>query len=627
MCGITGIYSSQPLSADMLSDVNRSVMSLFQRGPDCQRAVHLKNAILGHARLSIIDLSENATQPLTDCSGRYTIVFNGEFFNYREHRQRLENAGYRFKTQSDTEVFLALYAEMGDSCLDLINGFFAVAIYDSLNNTLFIARDRYGEKPLFYTIWQGNLIFTSELKAILSYPVPRKLNRSALYGYLLHNYIPDNSSMIEGIYKLQPGHKILASSKGIDVLEWYRLPLSKSSEVDLSKSSETLYQLLSDSVSLRLESDVPLGCFLSGGVDSSIIALLASNHKSDLLTFNIGFPDQPYFDETAWANRVSKHLKTNHHTFEIPQKQLVETVYDVIDNFDEPFADSSAIPVNLLSRETRKKVTVALSGDGADELFGGYRKHLAHSNAIKYKPYRKILKVGLPFLKVLPKSRNSAISDKIRQIEKFIHGINLTASERYLLWASISRPLELEELLIPPIVSEPYNHFAETLCKELAQEETLSNITRTDVKLVLHGDMLPKVDRMSMAQSLEVRPPFLDFRVVEFALSLPDHLKIRGTQRKIILKNTFAKYLPEEIFTRPKKGFEVPLAHWLQNDLADFIDARYLSKSFIESQGIFRYSTIEQMKKQLHSRQVGDVPAKLWAIVVFQHWFKKYNPY
>ncbi len=627
MCGITGIYSTSNLGQDPVKDVNRAVMALYRRGPDCQQVKHLGKCILGHARLSIIDLSTNASQPLTDASERYTIAFNGEFFNYKEHRIRLLEKGYRFLTNSDTEVFLALYITYGEKCLSMINGFFAVAIYDSLHQTLLVARDRYGEKPLYFYQSNGELYFASELKSLLSYPIPRQIDRSSLFGYFVHNYVPGNDSIIENVKKLPPGGKIKASPQGITIENWYEIPGWLAEKTSPQEASQQLYSLLDDAVKLRLESDVRLGCFLSGGVDSSIIAYLAKQHKSNLMTFNIGFPDQPYFDESRFAQEVSKHIGTQHTTFGIGNHALLETVYDVLEYIDEPFADSSAIPVNILSRETRKLVTVALSGDGADELFGGYRKHLAHARAIRFQPYRNALALLTPFLKLFPKSRNSFFSDKVRQLEKFITGLSLSADKRYQRWASISSPEEVSKLLLPPINSQSYLKFINELTLPLTKHETIGNINAADLILVLPGDMLPKVDRMSMSRSLEVRLPFLDYRVVEFSMKLPDYLKINRNQRKWILQQAFGKFLPSEVFTRPKKGFEVPLAYWLKHDLNHLINGENFSKDFIESQELFSYSAIDSLKKQLQSSQLGDTPAKLWALIVFQHWYKKYNPH
>ena len=624
MCGITGVFQFNEFSDKYVDLTSKATSAMILRGPDNQQTLQIGKAVLGHARLSIIDLSNAASQPFTDKTGRFSIVFNGEFFNYLEHRNSLSHKGYVFKSNSDTEVLLALFIEHGIDCLKLINGFFAIAIYDKQQDTLYLARDRFGIKPLLFHYNETRIAFASEMKALLCYDINRTINNSVLFSYFVHNYIPGNESIIESVEKLPAGHYMVCANGKFEVTLWYTMPQPGTSIETYEESVKQLDTLLDDAVKLRLISDVPLGCFLSGGIDSSVIAAIATRHKPDLMTFSLGFPDQPFFDETKWAEIAAKHLNTNHQSFQITNNELLDILPSVLDYIDEPFADSSAILVNILAKQTRQHVTVALSGDGADELFGGYRKHLAHYKAINYKKYQRLAQVVNPILKLLPQSRNNTITDKIRQIARFTEGISLTPEDRYIQWASISSFNNVHDLLLNNLEPNSYRAYIESITASIKSNESIGEITKADLQMVLYGDMIPKVDLMSMANSLEVRPPFLDYRVVEFGLSLPNKYKVYGSSRKKILQDTYRSKLPGELFTRPKKGFEVPLTNWMRNELFQLIDKDFLKKEYIIHQEIFNYRTTEKLKKQLLSNNVGDSPSKLWALIVFQNWYKKY---
>ncbi|MDD4745687.1 MAG: asparagine synthase (glutamine-hydrolyzing) [Salinivirgaceae bacterium] len=624
MCGITGVYQYSEIQDQYVEKTRSATNALRLRGPDNQQVLQVGKAVLGHARLSIIDLSNAASQPFTDPSGRYSMVYNGEFFNFLEHRKALSNKGYTFQTNSDTEVILALYIEYGADFLPLINGFFALAIYDKLEDTIFLARDRYGVKPLLFHRNETRMVFASEMKALVHYDIPRTINQSVLYSYFVHNYIPGDESIINNVSKIPAGHYMVCNGSNMTAVEWYKMPQPATLHTSYKDAVNQLETLLDNAVETRLISDVPLGCFLSGGVDSSIIAAIASRYKPNLMTFSLGFPDQPFYDETKWAEKAANHLGTNHHSIQVTNRELIDNLPNVLNYLDEPFADSSAILVNILAKETRKHVTIALSGDGADELFAGYRKHMAHYQAIKYKKYRHLAQMANPFLKLLPQSRNNSFTDKIRQLYRFSEGISLTPEQRYVLWTSISNPKEVNDLLVSNVDKSPYNAYIESLTASIKSNESIGEITKADLKMVLQGDMLPKVDLMSMANSLEVRSPFLDYRVVEFGLSLQDNYKVYGKMRKRILQDTYRDKLPEELFTRPKKGFEVPLTKWMRNELFELIDKDLLNKDYIINQGIFNYKSTEKLKKQLFTNNVGDSPSKLWALIVFQNWYKKY---
>lgn len=372
--------------------------------------------------------------------------------------------------------------------------------------------------------------------------------------------------------------------------------------------------MLDDAVALRLHADVPVGCFLSGGVDSSIISALAARRHNNLHTFSIGFKDEPFFDETRYAEQVAAHIGSKHHTFKLSNDDLLSNLGDFLNSIDEPFADSSALNVYILSQYTREHVKVALSGDGADELFMGYNKHRAEW-LVNHSSYRHLRPIALPLLSMLPKSRHGFFSNRFRQLDRFYASSGLSPAERYASWAGISSPDELDRLLAQP---KPTHLPVETLFRAY---DSYKATNLADLQMVLAGDMLVKVDRMSMRHGIEIRNPFLDYRVVAFALNLPVHEKITRDEQKVILQKAFAGLLPEEIFRRRKKGFEVPLLKWFNKELKQGIENNWLSESLIREQGLFNYEYIYHLKRQLFSSNPGDAAAKVWALIVFQQWY------
>jgi asparagine synthase (glutamine-hydrolysing) len=386
---------------------------------------------------------------------------------------------------------------------------------------------------------------------------------------------------------------------------------------------------LEDSVQRRLISDVPLGAFLSGGIDSSVITGLASRHKKDLHTFSIGFRDEKFFDETEYANLVAKHFDTHHTVFSLTNEDLLAHVNSVLDYIDEPFADSSAINVYILSKETRKHATVALSGDGADEMLGGYNKHAAFHRMIHRGWKENLVTAMSPLWNALPQSRNSKLSNKFRQLKRFADGMQLSSKERYWQWAGFANEtqtmLMFSEQSKSKFQQQEYEIRKEEILHFLSEKESMNEIFRTDMQLVLPNDMLTKVDLMSMANGLEVRVPFLDFQVVNFLISLPDDFKINHSLRKRILQDAFRDILPDKLYNRPKKGFEVPLLKWFRKEMKSLIMDDLLSEKNIHSQGIFNYSEIEKLKRQLFSSNPQDAHARIWGLIVFQWWWKKYH--
>jgi asparagine synthase (glutamine-hydrolysing) len=603
--------------------------AISKRGPDFQDVYVDEWAGLGHRRLSIIDTTSVAHQPMWDESKRFAIVFNGEIFNYRELKEELTKSGVSFFSQSDTEVLLKLYIRDKEKCLSKLNGFFAFCIYDKQEQTFFVARDRFGIKPLLYVFDDNKFIFSSEMKSIVRYGIDKDIDYTSLYSYLQLNYIPAPDTIFQKVKKLLPGNYAFVSNKEMKISQYYEIPYERLSPKTITYENAGIEfkKLLEDSVQRRLIADVPLGSFLSGGLDSSVVTGLASKHKSDLHTFSIGFRDEKFFDETKYANLVAKHFKTNHTVFSLTNDDLLKHVHDVLDYIDEPFADSSAINVFILSKETRKHATVALSGDGADELLAGYNKHAAFYRMRNPGWKENMVKDLLPLLKLLPQSRNSPISNKVRQLVRFGEGMRMKPSGRYWRWAGYTKETEIDKLLsstsLQQLSEQEYQNRKSFFTKYVPDNYSINDILYTDTKFVLPNDMLTKVDLMSMAHGLEVRTPFLDYRVVDFLFSLPDDFKINRSIRKRILQDTFRDMLPPELYNRPKKGFEVPLLKWFRKELKSWITDDLLSKKRIEEQGIFNYTEIEKLKKQLLSSNPGDVHARIWGLIVFQTWWRR----
>jgi asparagine synthase (glutamine-hydrolysing) len=629
MCGIAGGIAFNEKGKTRLNGISRAIDTLKYRGPDRSGVFEHNNVRLGHARLSVIDVTEAASQPFSDSTNRYTIVFNGEIYNYRELRKALSDKGVEFRSQSDTEVLLYGYILEGPSFLNKLNGFFACCIYDRAEETIFLARDRMGIKPLLIYQDEDGLMFASELKALLNMGVPRVINESALYSYLQLNYIPAPASIFKNVIKMEPGSYLLVKDKRVESGTFYKIPY-KPNEIkikhdDYDGACKMIAELMDLSVQRRMISDVPLGAFLSGGVDSSIIVALASRHSSQLNTFSIGFKDEPLFDETKFAEEVALIFHTNHSAFRLSTNDLFEVLPNVLDYTDEPFADSSALAVYILSRETRKHVTVALSGDGADELYGGYIKHMAECRMRTKGMAEKLVHLGLPLWQLLPKSRNTASGNWVRQLERFAAGMNMKAADRYWQWASIAGEQDASDLLRSTAMSkENYLDLKNSYTSLIGEAGDLNDVLFADMHLVLRNDMLVKVDMMSMANSLEVRVPFLDHEHVNYVFSLPWFYKVNKHERKKILIDAFRDQLPAAAYNRPKHGFEVPLLKWFRTELRDLIHKELLSPAFIDAQGIFNTFAIEKLLKRLESNNPGDSTARVWGLIVFQHWWKKY---
>ncbi len=592
-----------------------------RRGPDHEGVVHFDRASLGHRRLSIIDVDDRSHQPMTSDCGRYALVYNGEIYNFRELRAGMAAKGEVFKTQGDTEVLLRGLMRQGRGFLCEINGFFAFSFYDSHEHTLLLARDRFGIKPLYTAEHNGRFYFSSTLKALMDMGIPREIDREGLALYLQLSYIPAPKTMLSAGRKVMPGEWVSVGPGGVERGSFYKLPEGDPDPVATAGDArDRLRELMSDSVHMRLTSDVPVGTFLSGGMDSAVIASLAVKAGEKPPAFSIGFPDHPYFDESVHAAATARHLGLEHHVHEVTSAELESGPEMVLDAFDEPFADSSAVLVNMLSEFASRHVRVALSGDGADELFGGYNKHRAMLKSLRGGALNHTIRRAQPLLNFLPASRNGSWGNNFRQLQRYGKGLKLDFNERYWAWACFTYPDDVAALLRGSMPERP--PFIGELLSGLNPLE-FNSVLRTDVRLVLANDMLYKVDSMSMYHGLEVRVPFLDHRVVDFAFSLPAAAKMDGKIGKRLLRDAFADGFPGNHFPTRKKGFEAPLMHWFGGPLRTLLDD-LLHRERLGDEGIFDPGVVASLRSRMASRSPGDSPHTLWALLVFQYWKAKY---
>lgn len=618
MCGLTGFIQTTGQSSLLEKNIKASVETLKRRGPDNQNYILFPKAGLGHARLSIFDLSQAGNQPISDKSGRYHIIFNGEIFNFKDLRSEL---GLPSSIASDTIVLLEAFLHWKEKCLDKLNGFFVFAIYDSEENSVFIARDRFGIKPLHFAVYNQTLFFASEIKSLFQYPFPKKLNHEALNAFMQLSYVPGDLSIFEGARKLGPGHFLTFKNGELKTHCYYKIE-SKPSGLSYEDAKSKLNSVVESAVKYWVQSDAPQGAFLSGGVDSSLVVALASKEVKNLKTFSISFPDSPYHDESRFAKIVADRYGTVHTEIPVTTENIYGYVDEVLEYLDEPFADASAIPSFALCHKVGGQVKVALSGDGADEVFGGYEKYRGAWLARKYQPLSPFAEIANPLLRRLPQSRDSKLLDKIRKVAKFSHGLSMSAEERYWAWSSFVQEDVLRQLLKKPVEAAKWQR--QIFTDELLNFKDLNAILKRDVNLVLPGDMLTKVDLMSMANSLEVRPVLLDHRVVEMAFSLPDHFKIDANHKKKILVDTFKNYLPEEVYSRPKHGFSVELMPFFKTKYWEKINDVFLNDNLIKEQGIFSPEFISSLKRDLKENKNKDIQPLLWSLIVFQNFYIKY---
>lgn len=627
MCGITGHYALQKMPSNARGLLEESLNALSRRGPNANGQFLDEDIALGHSRLSIIDLSSGANQPMDSNCGRYSLVFNGEIFNFKELANDLKIKGCSFRTQSDTEVLLNLLCEYGADALNKLNGFFAFAFYDKKEKSLLLARDRFGIKPLLYSANYNGVSFASELKAIVPWLNKLEIDPISTSLFFQLTYIPAPHSIFKNVEKLLPGHFLKVGKNGIKI-ERYYTTLENLNEV-YSKSYEDAQQeflsILQQSIKRRLISDAPLGAFLSGGIDSSAVVALASKEKPDLKTFSIGFPDNPFHDESQYALDVVRKFKTNHTTIPIRDHDILSNIDDILDYLDEPFGDSSAIAVYILSKKVKEHVTVALSGDGADELFAGYNKYRAEIIVSNNSRLLKPLSPFSMFLSKLPMGRENMIGNLVRQANRFLNGASLGEAERYMFWCRFNSENKVRGILSNDFLRsiDPKEYSIRT--SQLYHPAHFKNFNKTlfsDLNLVLPNDMLTKVDMMSMANSLEVRVPFLDHNLVEFAMKLPPEYKINKSSKKRIVQDSFKDILPKSLYNRPKQGFSIPLMKWFSGPLNQRIEEEWL---FGDLAHIFNDQSLQSLKCRIRNNMDNDNQALIWGLIVFSSFLKKFK--
>lgn len=626
MCGIAGFYGSG--SQEVL---DRMIDVVAYRGPD-DRGVFVHGSVgLGHRRLSIIDTSSGGHQPLANSSETIWIVFNGEIYNHRELRTRLTQP-HQFKGTSDTEIIVYLYEEMGIEAFSLLEGMFAIALYDIRKGELFLVRDRMGEKPLFWTKVGTTLIFGSEQKSILEHPLyTKELNIRALHKYLSFEYVPTPHSFFLGIEKVPPASLLRFSGSEVVIQTYWDItrtffPHQKES-FDEREAIQGFGEVLSQSVEKCLVSDVPVGVFLSGGIDSSAIAYYAQKCAAvPIDTFSIGFRE-PSFDESSYARIVAAHLKTRHHERIFSVHELLSGVEDTITRMDEPLADPSILPTTLLSQFAREHVTVALGGDGGDELLCGYDTFRAEQYASLFLYLPESVRKGIAVVvDCLPTSfENISLDFKLK---KFVSGFDGDSRYRHIRWLgsfsrnekkALYRPGVYEALASENEYSDIDSFFStDTLLTSMARIQLLYQRT------YLLDDILTKVDRASMLSSLEVRAPFLNHRVVEYLNALPIEYKMQGRYTKYVLKKLLHGVLPDTIVERKKKGFGIPLAEWLTNELRP-LSLELLSREAVEYRGLFEFTYVEQLLADHMAKRV-DGRKKIWTLMVLEMWFRAWMP-
>lgn len=620
MCGIVGIVKNQEqVSKNELKSICDKLIS---RGPDAEGYFIEKGIGFGHRRLSVIDL-ETGSQPMTSTDGNIVIVFNGEIYNFLEIKKDLIKEGFTFCTTSDTEVLIIAYQSYGlHGLLQKIEGMYAFALFDKSKDLLYIVRDKFGEKPLYYYAQEDQFVFTSELKGIEDLLQTKSIDHDALNLFLSLTYIPAPFTIYKGVKKLEAGHYITLQPNGNFSIHKYYDLLERIKNVapltDLKKAKKQVKDLLYRSVKQRMVADVPIGAFLSGGIDSSIItAIMAELSDNPINTFSIGFIEKDY-DESNRSKLIADKVQSNHTVHFLDYKDVVNIVDDVILNYDEPFGDSSAIPSYYVAKLAREKVTVVLTGDCADELFGGYEKYLGLWYAEKFKKLPKSLFSLFKFLiNNLPHNKiNNSI---LRRAKKVLNNANLSGFDlHYNLMCLGFNDTERSSLL----THENYKEIKYHIKRHYKSFKSVNDLDKgfyTDLKIVLEGDMLPKIDRVCMKNSLEARVPFLDSSLVEAVYNMPTEYKIQGNKKKYILKETFKYLLPKETIKYRKKGFGVPIDYWFQNQLKTELE-KLLKQSFIEEQGIFKYSEIEKLVNE-HMSGKENHKGKLWNLFVFQKWY------
>ncbi len=646
MCGICGEidFNHKTLKFEA---IERMCRVLTHRGPDDEGMVFIKGSQhfemmkpyqfrldpngfevgLGHRRLSIIDLSAAAHQPMCNEDGRIWIVFNGEIYNFQELREGLEKKDHRFKSKSDTEVILHGYEEWGVECLSHFRGMFSFAVWDSNLQRLFLARDRLGKKPLVYSRQNGGFSFASEIKALLQIPwVERKIDHCALHHYLTYQYVPSPDTIFEGIKKLPPAHYLLYDRGGnLKVERYWKLYFNSNTQtvINLQELGGRIRTELEESVKLRLISDVPVGAFLSGGMDSSlVVGIMAKMSSNPVKTFSIGFEEKD-FDELPYAKLVANHFGTEHHEF-VVRPNAIEVLPKLVWHYNEPFADSSAIPTYYVANVTKDFVKVVLTGDAGDENFAGYPRYLrsewvAFFTRLPYKLRNDLLPRLLRNFSTFHWREKT-----LNRLADFVESLSQDQARNYAEQIKIFNAKEKEN-----IYTEEFSKRVEGIdsldflinkFEESDTENLLDSLLYVDINSYLPEDLLVKMDIATMANSLEARVPFLDHKFMEFVASIPSQLKLKGSKTKFILKEAFKEFLPDSIFTRKKMGFGVPVSRWFRNELKDYVYEILLDPRTL-NRGYFRRGAIERLLND-HVELRYDHSSRIWALLFLEIWFR-----
>jgi asparagine synthase (glutamine-hydrolysing) len=628
MCGITGWVklNKNDFSQNTEAILHSMCERIVHRGPDSEGIWSDDRVALGMRRLSIIDL-KTGDQPVFNEDRSVIAMQNGELYNYREVRLDLEKRDHKFTTQTDTEIIPHLYEEYGDAFVEHINGMFAIALWDANKKRLVLARDRFGEKPLYYGVFDGKLIYASEPKSILAHPaVKRELNLDALRHYLSFDYVPAPMSIYKGIYKLPAAHILVVENGEFRTHRYWNLDFHKNGNIpSVDRAADELRDLLSDAVRMRLVSDVPLGILLSGGIDSSTIAAFATQHATERVkTFSIGF-EEDSFDESKYARLVAKHLGTEHFEDRLSAEKAGDLISEIGTWLDEPLSDGSLIPTYLLARFVRQHVTVALGGDGGDELFAGYPMYVAHKMAAVYGSVPRFLRTGLiePVINALPVSTGNMSFDY--KAKRFVRASHLDPVERHHTWFgsfSIEQQRRLLRSEILDATNDDIYRDAREMLGLIDSSSEIEQMQYLDTNFYMAEDILTKVDRAAMAVSLETRAPFLDPRVGQFAASIPVDYKLRGRKGKYILKQAVKDLFPREILARPKKGFGIPIADWLKGRLNTLLH-EMLSPARLKEQQIFESEYVQRLIRE-HEMGLASHHKELWTLLVFQLWWDNF---
>lgn len=625
MCGIVGFVNNNSLAADVnvLEKMNRCII---HRGPDEDGFFLKENIALAMRRLAIIDL-KGGQQPIFNEDKTKAIVFNGEIYNFQESRADLEKRGHKFYTNSDTEVIVHLYDEYGADCVQYLSGMFAFAIWDETDKSLFIARDRVGKKPVLYSQQpNGNFIFGSEFTALLAHPeISREVDYEALDSYLSYLCVPAPQTAFKNIRKLEPAHWLRWKDGKIETNRYWQPDFSKKIKISEEDAIEETTRIVREATKARLISEVPLGAFLSGGVDSStIVALMAQESSRPVKTFSIGFEEQD-FSELKYAKIVANHVGAEYNEF-IVKPNALEVLPTLIEHYGEPYADSSAIPTYYVSKETRKFVTVALNGDGGDESFAGYERHAAMRIAEIYHRIPKSLRTAFienP-INLIPTSELKR--SRFRDAKRFLQAASLAKTERYFRWMSTfnreaKKEIYTREFAEATAAQNP-SVFLDRWFAKANGSGILDATLLTDQMTYLPNDLLVKVDIASMANSLEARSPFLDHKVIEFAASLPENLKMRRFETKTLLKRVAARLVPKEVIYRRKMGFGVPIGNWFRGEMKGFVKEILLSEKSL-NRNIFKREMIENYVNE-HINSERDHTFQIWTLLMLEMWFQRF---